>query len=64
VWRKVWEGLQDEKFTSAQHIFIDSTIVGAHQHAAGALKKRWPGGTGSGPFSGRMFDENPCWVYK
>jgi putative transposase len=40
VWRKLWEGLQDEKFQSAKHIFIDSTIVRAHQHAAGALKKR------------------------
>jgi transposase len=39
VWRKLWEGLQDEKFQSAKHIFIDSTIVRAHQHAAGALKK-------------------------
>jgi transposase len=39
VWRKLWEGLQDEKFKSAKHIFIDSTIVRAHQHAAGALKK-------------------------
>ena len=39
VWRKLWAGLQHEKFTSAKHIFIDSTIVRAHQHAAGALKK-------------------------
>jgi transposase len=38
VWRKLWEGLQHEKFTVAKHIFIDSTIVRAHQHAAGALK--------------------------
>jgi putative transposase len=38
-WRQLWAGLQDEKFESAKHIFIDSTIVRAHQHAAGALKK-------------------------
>ena len=36
VWRKLWEGLQHEKFTIAKRIFIDSTIVRAHQHAAGA----------------------------
>ena len=39
VWRKLWEGLQDQKFKIAKHIFIDSTIVRAHQHASGALKK-------------------------
>jgi putative transposase len=39
VWRKLWAGLQQEKCTHARHIFIDSTIVRAHQHAAGALKK-------------------------
>jgi transposase len=39
VWRKFWARLQDEKFKSAKHIFIDSTIVRTHQHAAGALKK-------------------------
>ena len=40
VWRKLWAGLQDEKFMSAKHIFIDRTIVRAHQQAAGAVKKR------------------------
>jgi transposase len=39
VWRKLWAELQDEKFKRAKAIFIDSTIVRAHQHAAGALKK-------------------------
>lgn len=39
VWRKVWEGLQQDRFKVARQIFIDSTIVRAHQHAAGALKK-------------------------
>lgn len=39
VWHKLWEELQKDKFKIAEHIFIDSTIVRAHQHAAGAQKK-------------------------
>jgi len=39
VWRKLWEDLQSDDCKLAKHIFIDSTIVRAHQHAAGALKK-------------------------
>jgi transposase len=39
VWRKLWEGLQQDRFKMAKQVFIDSTIVRAHQHAAGALKK-------------------------
>lgn len=39
VWQQLWQNLQSDEFTVAKHIFIDSTIVRAHQHAAGALKK-------------------------
>ena len=39
VWRKLWEGLQADDCKLAKHIFIDRTMVRAHQHAAGALKK-------------------------
>jgi transposase len=39
VWRKLWEGVQQDRFKMAKQMFIDSTIVRAHQHAAGALKK-------------------------
>jgi transposase len=39
VWQQLWHHLQSEEFQVAKHIFIDSTIVRAHQHAAGALKK-------------------------
>jgi transposase len=39
VWQQVWHHLQSDEFTVAKHLFIDSTIVRAHQHAAGALKK-------------------------
>jgi transposase len=38
-WRRLWERLQSEGCEVATHIFIDSTIVRAHQHAAGARKK-------------------------
>jgi transposase len=39
VWRKLWEGLQEDTVKTAKQIFIDSPIVRAYQHAAGALKK-------------------------
>ena len=40
VWKKLWSALQTNEFFSARHLFIDSTTVRAHQHAAGAPKKR------------------------
>lgn len=39
VWRKLWEILQQERFKKAKKLFMDSTIVRAHRHAAGASKK-------------------------
>jgi transposase len=39
VWRRLWEHLQTADGPMTGHIFIDATIVRAHQHAAGALKK-------------------------
>ena len=39
IWRRLWEHLQTEDGPITCHIFIDATIVRAHQHAAGALKK-------------------------
>jgi transposase len=38
-WRRLWERLQTEDCPITRHVFIDVTIVRAHQHAAGALKK-------------------------
>lgn len=40
VWKKLWEALQAKEFAGARRLFIDSTTVRAHQHAAGAPKKR------------------------
>ncbi len=60
LWRRLWERLQTEACPTTRHLFIDATIVRAHQHAAGALKKRGPSRTGSGPLSGRLVHQNSC----
>ena len=39
IWHRLWERLQAEACPLTRHLFIDATIVRAHQHAAGALKK-------------------------
>jgi len=39
IWQRLWKNLQAEKFAQARELFIDSTTVRAHQHAAGAPKK-------------------------
>ena len=39
VWRRLWEHLRTADSPMLCHLFIDATIVRAHQHAAGALKK-------------------------
>jgi transposase len=35
----LWQLLQEDSFAEARLLFIDSTSVRAHQHAAGAPKK-------------------------
>jgi transposase len=42
VWQRLWQSLQTEGFAQARDLFIDSTTVRAHQHAAGAPKKTAP----------------------
>jgi transposase len=39
IWRQLWERLQRDERHMAQHLFLDSTIVRAHQHAAGAWEQ-------------------------
>ena len=39
IWRQLWERRQGVACPLTRHLFIDATIVRAHQHAAGALKK-------------------------
>ena len=36
IWRQLWEHLQGADCPLTRHLFIDATIVRAHQHAAGA----------------------------
>ena len=39
LWERLWKTLQGAEFEDARVLFIDSTTVRAHQHAAGAPKK-------------------------
>jgi transposase len=39
IWRRLWEHCQAGACPLARHLCVDATIVRAHQHAAGALKK-------------------------
>ena len=38
-WEKLWQGLSRSQRQEMRTLFIDSTTVRAHQHAAGAPKK-------------------------
>lgn len=42
IWKRLWQTLQTDHYVGARHLFIDSTSVKVHQHAAGAPKKRAP----------------------
>jgi transposase len=42
IWKRLWNNLQSTSFAQARDLFIDSTTVRAHQHAAGAPKKTAP----------------------
>jgi putative transposase len=39
LWKRLWQHVQQHGCALATQIFIDSTIIRAHQHAAGAPKK-------------------------
>lgn len=39
VWQRLWKNLQAEPLADARGVFVDSTTVRAHPHAAGAPKK-------------------------
>jgi putative transposase len=42
IWPRLWKHLQAEPLAEARSLFLDSTTVRAHQHAAGAPKKTAP----------------------
>jgi putative transposase len=39
IWKNLWQHMQQHGCELAHQVFIDSTIMRAHQHAAGARKK-------------------------
>ena len=39
TWQNLWQRLQTDEIALAENLYIDSTCVRAHQHAAGASKK-------------------------
>ena len=39
LWKRIWKQFQSLDNQLLRYLFIDSTIVRAHQHASGALKK-------------------------
>jgi transposase len=39
IWKNLWQHVQQHGCALAHQVFIDSTIMRAHQHAAGARKK-------------------------
>ena len=49
LWERLWHRFQNIDDDQLSELFIDSTVVRAHQHAAGASKKRWATSPGSGP---------------
>ncbi|MBC8235558.1 IS5 family transposase [bacterium] len=40
VWQQLWERLESDDISLAETLFIDTTCIRAHQHAAGAAKKK------------------------
>ena len=50
LWERLWHRFQHIDDDPLSELFIDSTVVRAHQHATGASKKkRWATSPGSGP---------------
>jgi transposase len=41
VWQRIFDALAGD--ADVEEVFIDSTVIRVHQHAAGAQKKRGPG---------------------
>ena len=45
TWQQLWERLERDEIPLADHLFIDTTCIRAHQHAAGARKKKADNGS-------------------
>src|ERR1700689_3488902 len=55
TWQRVFEALQDPDL---EWLILDSTVIRAHQHAAGALKKRRRRSGSVGPQPGRFWHQD------
>ena len=55
VWKRIFQHLAAD--ADNEYAIIDSTIVRAHQHSAGAQKNR--GGSGDRPFAWRVEQQDP-----
>ena len=64
VWQQVWHHLQADALSVAQQIFLESPIVRAHQHAAGALKKTAARPPRLWAVRGGLFHQNPRRMYR
>jgi len=40
IWKALFEGLPEEGLEAVKVLFFDSTVIRAHQHAAGAVAKK------------------------
>ncbi|MBI1927148.1 IS5 family transposase [Candidatus Poribacteria bacterium] len=40
TWQELWEPLETDDISLGENLFIDTTCIRAHQHAAGAAKKK------------------------
>ena len=60
VWKKILATLSRE--ADNEYAMIDSTIVRAHQHSAGASKKIFPRGSRDWQEPGRLFHQDSCRV--
>jgi len=56
IWYRVFSELA--KDADFEELYLDSTIVRAHQHSAGAPKKK--GGSSTWTFLRRIIDKDPC----
>ena len=59
TWQNLWQQLQTEEMALAENLYIDSTCVRAHQHAAGSKKKRRTRKPSPWEKPRRVLNENP-----
>lgn len=60
IWKQIWKHLQRLDAKPLRHLFIDSTVVRAHQHATGAPKKSGGKAKSDRKIQRRMDDKTAC----